>query len=143
MSQELKHYGVPGMKWGVRKDKKRKKFADKATEAKKKGRHRRAAKYRAKSRSYTPGTKEHGERQGRNAVRAVSAGIFAYKAVKLFNSPAGRKLRAVGADYIRTKREVNNINNLKRKYGGIPDNAIKAGLKFAKKRFGAHNITSL
>ena len=71
---------------------------------------------------------------------AIDAGIAT---AIVLSSPVARGLISEGAKFAAGKFVGAQSAHFNRKYGSAPDNAISAGLEFAKKRFGAYNISSL
>lgn len=121
MSEELVgdiliHNGVKGMKWGVRKK-------------------------RESTSSRTERTPEERKARAQKIVnRSVAgAGIVALAA----SDPLVRATIRAGSQYVMSRVIGAQAANLNRKYGSAPENSINAGLEFARKRFGAYNITTL
>ena len=110
----LIHFGTKGMKWGVRKKK--------------------------PQLSEEEVTQKQADRKKKLKKTAIDAGIAT---AIVLSSPVARGLISEGAKFAAGKFVGAQSVHFNRKYGSAPDNAISAGLEFAKKRFGAYNISSL
>lgn len=148
----LEHYGVKGMKWGVRRRQdKAKNFAKKSKEARSAGKIRKADRLHSKSRSYVQGSPEYAKRLKRN-LRLTAAGILAVNSMPMFLEAASAT--ATPENFAKVNRLLQKVEKtrlrvrLRNDIRFDPSNAdtsrmITKGLDFIKKSRGVYNITSL